>query len=440
MKCVRVEGKDRGIIIIFVCGVKSYDCGACIQRETDDLNNIMNMKKSGFMAAVLMLLFVPAVFAALSFPASAQQAIFTAKGLRSPEVNPDGSVTFRIYAPDAGKVDVTGDFVADARGGWGTVAMAEDTAGVWSWTSAPLESELYSYAFVVDGMRMLDPSNVFQMRDVRSLMNIFTVPGERGDLYSVNDVPHGTVSKVWYHSDELGMDRRMTVYTPAGYEDSGRRRYPVLYLLHGMGGDEEAWPTLGRAVQILDNLIASGDAEPMIVVMPNGNVALPSAPGEGLGGFVQPTSSLPKTMDGTYEQTFNEIVSWTDAHYRTVRKSSGRAVAGLSMGGFHAFNISKEYPGTFDYVGLFSSAVWFLEDDRSPVYENMEEKLARQFSDGVSLYYISIGKDDFLYKENVALRAKLDELGYPYEYHESAGGHTWRNWRIYLSDFLCKIF
>lgn len=399
-----------------------------------------SMKKSGLMAFALMLLLVPAVFTAMTFSASAQQAIFTAEGLRSPEVNADGSVTFRIYAPDASKVEVTGDFVAEAGGGWGTVAMAADTAGVWSWTSAPLESELYSYAFVVDGMRMLDPSNVFQMRDVRSLMNIFIVPGERGDLYSVNDVPHGTVSKVWYHSDALGMDRRMTVYTPAGYEDSGNRRYPVLYLLHGMGGDEDAWPTLGRAAQIMDNLIASGDAEPMIVVMPNGNVALPSAPGEGPDGFVQPTSSLPKTMDGTYEETFPEIISWVDSHYRTIRKASGRAITGLSMGGFHSFNISKEYPGTFDYVGLFSAAVWFLEDAKSPVYENVDEKLAKQFDEGVSLYYIAIGKDDFLYKENVALRAKLDALGYPYEYHESTGGHIWRNWRIYLSDFVCRIF
>ncbi len=399
-----------------------------------------SMKKCGLTAFALMLLLVPAVFTAMTFSASAQQAIFTAEGLRSPEVNADGSVTFRIYAPDASKVEVTGDFVAEAGGGWGTVAMAEDTAGVWSWTSAPLESELYSYAFVVDGMRMLDPSNVFQMRDVRSLMNIFIVPGERGDLYSVNDVPHGTVSKVWYHSDALGMDRRMTVYTPAGYEDSGNRRYPVLYLLHGMGGDEDAWPTLGRAAQIMDNLIASGDAEPMIVVMPNGNVALPSAPGECPDGFVQPTSSLPKTMDGTYEETFPEIISWVDSHYRTIRKASGRAITGLSMGGFHSFNISKEYPGTFDYVGLFSAAVWFLEDAKSPVYENVDEKLAKQFDEGVSLYYIAIGKDDFLYKENVALREKLDALGYPYEYHESTGGHIWRNWRIYLSDFVCRIF
>lgn len=375
-----------------------------------------------------------------AFPAAGQQAIFTAEGLRSPQVNEDNSVTFRLFAPKAGQVAVTGDFIAGKDGGWGTAEMTGTDGGVWTWTSGPLDSDLYSYAFNVDGLQMTDPSNVFLMRDVRSVMNIFIVPGERGDLYSVNDVPHGTVSKVWYHSRSLGADSRMTVYLPAGYEDSGPKRYPVLYLLHGMGGDEDAWPTLGRAAQILDNLIASGKAEPMIVVMPNGNAALPSAPGEGPSGLVQPTSDLPKTKDGSYEASFPEIISYVDSHYRTVRKPSGRAIAGLSMGGFHSFHISKEYPGTFGYVGLFSAAVRSLEDSSNPIYSDSDAKLAAQFRDGVSLYYIAIGEDDFLYEENRVLRSYLDSHGYPYEYHESSGGHIWRNWRIYLADFVQKIF
>lgn len=375
-----------------------------------------------------------------ALPAAGQQAIFAAEGLRSPQVNEDNSVTFRLVAPEAERVAVTGDFIAGKDGGWGTAEMTGTDGGVWTWTSGPLDSELYSYAFNVDGLQMPDPSNVFLMRDVRSIMNIFIVPGERGDLYSVNDVPHGTVSKVWYHSQSLGADRRMTVYLPAGYEDSGTRRYPVLYLLHGMGGDEDAWPTLGRAVQILDNLIASGKAEPMIVVMPNGNAALPSAPGEGPSGLVQPTSDLPKTKDGSYEASFPEIISYVDSHYRTVRKPSGRAIAGLSMGGFHSFHISKEYPGTFGYVGLFSAAVRSLEDSSNPIYSDPDAKLAAQFRAGVSLYYIAIGEDDFLYEENRVLRSYLDSHGYPYEYHESSGGHIWRNWRVYLADFVQKIF
>lgn len=385
--------------------------------------------------------FIFSLFTVVSIgvPAFAQQAIFSAEGLASPQINKDNSVTFRLSAPKAVKVELTGDIVTTPEGWWGTVPMTE-TDGVWTWTSEPLESDLYSYAFIVDGLTMNDPSNVFIMRDVRTMMNIFIVPGERGDLYSVNDVPHGTVSKVWYESGSLGMERRMTVYTPAGYEDSGSRRYPVLYLLHGMGGDEDAWPVLGRAAQILDNLIAQGKAEPMIVVMPNGNAALPSAPGEGPDGLYQPITRPEKSMEGSYEASFPEIIKYVDTHYRTVKKPEGRAVAGLSMGGFHSFHISKQYPDTFDYVGLFSAAVRETSDSGNGIYSDTDAKLERQFGNGVDLYYIAIGKDDFLYGENENLRHYLDEHDYPYEYHESDGNHTWRNWRIYLTDFVQKIF
>lgn len=372
--------------------------------------------------------------------AFAQQAIFLSEGVSSPQINEDNSVTFRIKAPKAVKVEVTGDCFKSDKGGWGRAELAEGEDGVWSLTTWPLDSELYSYAFIVDGLQMLDPSNVFLMRDVRSLMNIFIVPGERGDLYNVSKTSHGTVSKVWYDSPGLGMQRRMTVYTPAGYEDSGSRRYPVLYLLHGMGGDEDAWTTLGRAAQILDNLIAAGKAEPMIVVMPNGNAARPSAPGEGPEGLYQPMTLPTGTMDGAYEAAFMDIVNYVDGHYRTIKKKSGRAIAGLSMGGFHSFHISKQYENMFDYVGLFSAAVRNPDKGTGDVYSDFDTKIARQFENGVKLYYIAIGKDDFLYDENVKLRRYLDEHGYPYEYVESDGGHIWRNWRVYLSDFVPKLF
>ena len=137
--------------------------------------------------------------------------------------------------------------------------MKENKDGVWEFTTPePLKPELYSYTFLVDGLKINDPANVYMIRDVASVTNVFIIGGdERIDLYKVNKVPHGTVSKVWYNSPALGMDRRLTVYTPAGYETSGKR-YPVFYLLHGMGGDENAWSELGRTAQILDNLIAQG--------------------------------------------------------------------------------------------------------------------------------------------------------------------------------------
>lgn len=277
------------------------------------------------------------------------------------------------------------------------------------------------------------------LRDVAMVSNIFIVPGERADLYRVNNVPHGTVSKVWYHSPALGMDRRLTVYTPAGYE-KGDKSYPVFYLLHGMGGDENSWSELGRAAQILDNLIASGKAEPMIVVMPNGNVAQEAAPGESSAGLNPPDIRLPKTMDGTFETVFPEIVSFVDSTYRTKSDKAHRAIAGLSMGGFHSMNISREYPDMFDYVGLFSAAIVPRDGVKSPVYEDADSKLKTQFDKSPALYWIGIGNTDFLYDANRKYLKMLDEKSYPHVYYETPDGHVWKNWRIYLSEFAPLLF
>ena len=364
---------------------------------------------------------------------SAQEAIWGVPSLSSPQINPDRTVTFRLKAPGANEVKVTGDFLQGRNG-----EMKKDTAGVWTFTSEAIAPELYRYNYVVDGMTIADPSNVYELRDACTVFNYFIVPGEGSALYQVSDVPHGTVSKVWYDSPTLGMKRRLSVYTPAGYE-AGEGRYPVLYLLHGMGGDEEAWLTQGRTAQILDNLIAADEVEPMIVVMPNGNASQEAAPGETHYGLVPPTIALPHTMDGAFEEAFPDIVSFVDKTYRTKADKAHRAIAGLSMGGFHSLHTSKQYPELFDYVGLFSAAI----DPRqtvSDIYENREEKLKKQFADGPKLYWIAIGKDDFLYKDNEVFRAQLDRLGLPYEYYESAGGHIWKNWRNYLTKFSRKIF
>ncbi len=287
-------------------------------------------------------------------------------------------------------------------------------------------------------MRTLDLANVYVSRDVSTLNNIFIIPGERASLYTVHDVPHGNVAKVWYHSDALGTDRRMTVYTPPGY-DSSETRYPVLYLLHGMGGDENAWSELGRTAYILDNLIASGKATPMIVVMPNGNVSQTAAPGETADGFTVPTLQRPKTMEGTFEAAFPEIVSYVDRTYRTIPEKHSRAIAGLSMGGFHSLHISKQYPDVFDYIGLFSAAIDHYTE-HSEVYDDFEGKLARQFAAKPALYWIGIGKTDFLYQSNEKFRKHLDSKGYPYTYYENEDGHIWRNWRIYLTEFVPQLF
>lgn len=384
----------------------------------------------------------------MAVTALAQQALWGNAPLVSPEIHENGTVTFRLRAPKAVKVQVTGDFLAPQKvktpGGEfevpGVADLVENKEGVWEYTTPqPLAPELYGYTFLVDGLKINDPNNVHMIRDVATVTNVFLIGGERADLYKINDVPHGTVSKVWYDSSTAGFDRRLTVYTPAGYETSGKR-YPVFYLLHGMGGDENAWSELGRATQILDNLIAQGKAEPMIVVMTNGNIALEAAPGESSLGYMPPTFQLPKTMEGSFETLFPEVVKFVDKHYRTKANKKSRAIAGLSMGGYHSLHISKQYPDMFNYVGLFSAAILPNKDVVSPIYEDMEGKLAVQFAKKPALYWIGIGKTDFLYKANEEYRKLLDEKGYPYEYFENEGGHIWRNWRIYLTEFAPKLF
>lgn len=392
--------------------------------------------------------------------ANAQQALFNENEIVSPEIHNDGTVTFRLLAPKAVQVQITGDFMPaiKVKSPFGEIEqpnivdMKADKNGVWTYTTpSTLSPELYSYKFKVDGLDYLDPLNVYMCRDIASYTNIFIVSKEKGDkgsLYSVNGVPHGNVAKVWYNSPTLKMNRRMTVYTPAGYDKGGK--YPVLYLLHGAGGDEEAWITLGRAAQILDNLIAAGKVKPMVVVMTNGNPNCEAAPGEWSKGMYKPTfmgHMDPKPV-ATMEESFPDVVNYVESHYKVSKDKQNRAICGLSMGGGHSFGISKLYHDLFDYVGLFSAAVslknnFRLEDtgnlgtEADPI---VAKQLDAMFKGNPKLYWIAIGKTDFLYKANETYRHYLDAKGYKYEYTETDGGHIWRNWRIYLTMFAEKIF
>ena len=287
------------------------------------------------------------MLAALSacLSASAQQALWSGPSVDSPVINADGTVTFRYQAPKAVKVEVTGDFLPTQKMEFemngqkvsyeapGVRELHEGQGGVWEYTTDfAVAPDLYNYTFRVDGNSVIDPHNMWVNRDVATLTSVLLVPAEgaRSDLYAIHRVPHGTVSKVWYPSATAGFDRRLTVYTPAGYETS-KAKYPVLYVLHGIGGDEDAWVTQGRATQILDNLIARGEAKPMIVVFTSGNISQEAAPGENSTGYTRPTMQLPQTMEGTFETAFPEIVKFIDGRYRTVSKKQGRAICGLSM-------------------------------------------------------------------------------------------------------------
>lgn len=407
----------------------------------------------------------------------------------SPTINADKSVTFRLKAPNAEEVILKGTFIPRKNlvkskvgvfGKEGKVEMTKN-GDFWTYTSSPLSSEFYTYWFEVDEKKVADPENPNKLRDINDTLSYFVIKGGIADDYVAQNVPHGIVKKVWYPSKLNEMnERRMSVYFPSEYKTDKNKRFPVLYLLHGSGGDEEAWETSGRAVQILDNLIASGRCRPMIVVMPNGNVDLAAAPGQDPANpDVKPFGNNTSSMLGKFESTFiDDIVSYVDRQYRTINDKQHRAIAGLSLGGLHTLFISLNNPSKFDYVGLFSAQttnalndkriggmqkvgeVWnqitgnlpFLKgrgidrkinkytSDELEVYENFDNKLKAMFNNPPRLYYIAVGRDDFVKKLNDDYRSKLDLIGAKYIYNVTGGGHTWENWRKYLVDFLPRIF
>lgn len=357
---------------------------------------------------------------------------YFAPPVQSPEISKDGAVTFKLKAAKADTVRLIIDTRVDT--------LMKHTAGeTWSITLRDLEPDLYMYYYTVDGMKVLDPENAQVLRDVKSVMNTFVLDPNGDCPVAVHDVPHGKVEAVWYNSPTLNAKRRMMVYLPPGYELS-RQKYPVFYLLHGTGGDETVWLEQGHAAQVLDNLIAEGKAEPMIVVMPNGHTDTPAAPGMGPDNNGQPTFAHKQWMEGTFEQSFNDIVKWVDANYRTRAAKRYRAIAGLSMGGYHALYISANQPDDFAYVGLFSAAIGRMDQGKSKVYDDLEAKLKAQFKQRPRLYWMGIGKDDFLYKDNAAFRQMLDQNRLRYTYHESGAGHEWANWRDYLVIFTQLLF
>jgi enterochelin esterase family protein len=237
----------------------------------------------------------------------------------------------------------------------------------------------------------------------------------------------------------------VAVYLPEGYTTS-QEAYPVLYLLHGSGDDETGWMTKGKAKAILDSLITNQLCPPMIVVMPNGYL-------EQTGRYYAPESRL--WMESTFEENFSNLIAWTEAHYRTIADKQHRAIAGLSMGGFHTMHTAALLNQAFDYVGIFSALyvphtkqphnernieISALAQSDKPAYQQTEALLREQFATPPQVYWIACGVEDFLYEDNVIYRQYLDEQQYPYEYHESAGGHSWENWIDYLTIFAQRLF
>ncbi len=376
-------------------------------------------------------------------PAAAQPAIV------SPEVSADRRITFRINAPQAKAVRVSG---GDIPGLGQNGLMTRGENGVWTFTSAPVPPGAYRYNINVDGVAVIDPRNPLTSVSNNNVWSLALVPGS--EIFDTKDVPHGAVATITYYSAPLKRHRRMHVYTPPGYE-SNNTRYPVFYLLHGAGDSDEAWTSVGRAGIILDNLIATKKAQPMIVVMPAGHT---NGPEPGVGAPA-PALTIAAGQPDEFTQDFTMAIRpYIEKHYRVRTGRENRAIAGLSMGGSQTLNIA--IPNLADYasVGVFSSGVLGGGGGRGrgaapaanappagPFGEAWEKRNLAMLDNaaakkGLKVLWFSTGKDDFLLETTRSTVELLKRHGFTPQYAESAGGHTWLNWRDYLSQFAPLLF
>jgi enterochelin esterase family protein len=326
----------------------------------------------------------------------------------SPEVGADRRVTFRVLAPLAHDVTLTGEFMPGAK----TLAKNED--GVWSVTVGPLEPEIYNYNVTVDGVRTIDPANpnVKTGSTPSTIASILEVRGEAPAFYDPQRVPHGEIRTHWYDSKALNSVRRLTVYTPPGYDKDAQTRYPVVYLFHGANADENAWYRLGRANLILDNLLAAGKTKPFIAVMPFGY--------------------------GVERDLIPDVIPYVESTYRTIADRDHRAIAGLSMGGGQALRIGLNHADLFSYVGGFSAAVGAAAEfpkTYASVVANPESANKK-----MRLVWVGCGREDGLFAASKAFSDFLTAHKIEHTFHESGGAHTWMVWRRYLNEISPLLF
>ena len=368
--------------------------------------------------------------ACMTFAVNAQELTNFAFGGRkqivSPEVTAE-TVTFRLMAPYATDVKMYGSWMP----GYGDkIDLKRGEDYVWEVTIPAPAPEIYTYNFFVDGVSVSDPNNVLMQRDGTRYLSMLLVDGERSENYKEAN-KRGSVSHVWYDSELLGINRRMTVYTPYGYETNKKTKYPVLYLLHGGGGDEEAWTSMGRTAQILDNLIEKGLAKPMIVVMPNGNPGQQAAVTLNL-----PVSDVnyrdPANANAYVTSLVKEIIPFVEKNYRAIPKKEARAIAGLSMGGGHTTAATMLFPGVFDYICPMSCG---MRDG-----EGVDAQMQAIKKAGYKLYWIGCGTDDFAWPGTEVMVEILKRNGMEHTLFASDGGHVWYNWRYYLNTFAQLLF
>ena len=364
--------------------------------------------------------------------------------VNSPEALADGRVTFRILAPQAESVSLqASDIPGMARGG---PAFVKGENGVWEATIGPVAPGAYRYTFMVNGVSVVDPRNPGVSESNNNVSSLVHVPG--AEWMDTRQVPHGAVARVHYYSTALGRHRRMHVYTPPGYE-AGTEKYPVFYLLHGAGDCEDAWSSVGRAGFILDNLIAAQKAKPMIVVMPAGHTSASFGMGGGRGAG--------SMVDEFTEDFTKDVVPYIESRYRVLTDRNSRAIAGLSMGGMQTLHIAMSDLGKYAYVGVFSSGIFGsgpakpaapgapAPKEQAPAGPDWEtQHLAMldnaELKKGLKLLWFATGAEDFLLGTTKSSLDLLKKHGFAPVYKETAGGHTWINWREYLNEFAPQLF
>jgi len=349
----------------------------------------------------------------------------TPQPIQSPEVHTDGSVTFRFRAPNAKEVHLNREGAQD-------VPMQRDEQGVWSVTTDPLAPDYYGYAFVADGVSLVDPSNSLMKPNLLNNESEVHVPGPTSLPWEVNDVLHGVVDRHFYRSGVVGDQRDYYVYTPPGYDPAARKLYPVLYLLHGFSDDASGWTAVGRANVILDNLIAQGKAKPMLIVMTLGYGAPEIL--SRVGPRFRDPGLRQRNMDRFRDALFTEVIPQVEKTYHASRDRNARAIAGLSMGGAESLYTGLNAIDRFAWIGAFSSGG--LGEDFNATFASLDAKA----NEKLRLLWIACGTDDRLIEPNRKLREWLTSKGVRHTDIETPGAHTWMVWRRNLAVFAPLLF
>jgi len=359
-------------------------------------------------------------------------------GAEYPRIDANGRVQIRIKAPDANKVKL--NFWSGPK-----VDMEKQADGFWTVTTAPLVPGLHYYVINVDGADLSDPGSKAFFGGSR-YTSMVEIPEPGSTYYSIQDVPHGQVRDIWYNSRVTGSWRHAMVYLPPDYEAQPKKRYPVLYLQHGGGEDETGWIRQGRANFILDNLIAAGEARPMIIVMANGYPRRPGAAappgGPGSPGFAQALNEMAKTFEDEVTQV---LIPFVDKTYRTLADRDHRGMAGLSMGGFQTFHVTLNHLDLFSHIGGFSGAGGMMEDRKFDMKTDFNGVFADPLAFGkkVHVFYLGVGtaEPERFQTRLRGLHDALTEAGVQHVWWQSPGtDHEWQTWRRNLKDFAPRLF